>query len=657
METNMTNTIEIFFAADDNFARHLCAAMASILDNANNDDCFNFYILDDNISDYNKNKIINLKKIKEFNVEFIKVDNELFKNCPQSVHCPQITKQTYYRYIIPKIKPELKKVLYLDCDILAVSSLSDLWSTDLGDKYCAAVQGLNDGFAFMQNAERVGLNVTFNAGVMLINNEKWVKENVTDLLFKNTIELAKQDKLWLQDQDALNYTFKENIVWLNPRFNYQQTMFPTCYHPIYSKAEMKYADNNKCLIHYNSNRKPWNRHCNFYSDLYEKYLFQSGYYFEYWKLIFPKIVQNIFSLTNIADRKVITLFGVKIKFKKDIILHLLYRFLSIKSVSNYIDKKYYKLARQHKYSDFAVLKYDYTPKGYCYYNFGNIVNIGDYIQSLAARQYVGENCIYVDRDGLNFYDGKPVSMITNGWFHIYDGNDNISEKIDPLFVSYHINNPGKIKKYTLEYLKKYEPIGCRDYATRNFLLTKGIKAYFSSCLTTTLYKKYLKENTERHGVIYCDCMNEEYKCDKKIEKTVESILKKYSGESMEHVSHLYPLSLTHDERFAAAEALLQKYAKAKLVITKRIHCALPCLALNTPVILVINSYDKARFAGIADLLNVVGYDKNKKFMCEVKKDESGFVTNPDEYIKYAQKLELYINEWLRGNKDVQKTRN
>jgi len=57
-----------------------------------------------------------------------------------------------------------------------------------------------------------------------------------------------------------------------------------------------------------------------------------------------------------------------------------------------------------------------------------------------------------------------------------------------------------------------------------------------------------------------------------------------------------------------------KYARAKLVITIRIHAALPCLALNTPVILVNKNFNK-RFPGLLQFF----YEKyNNSFSKEQK---------------------------------------
>jgi hypothetical protein len=70
--------------------------------------------------------------------------------------------------------------------------------------------------------------------------------------------------------------------------------------------------------------------------------------------------------------------------------------------------------------------------------------------------------------------------------------------------------------------------------------------------------------------------------------------------------------LTHVEfsndamgRFARASVLLDRYKRARLVVTSRLHCALPCLAFGTPVIFIESAADAYRFNGLRELLHVV----------------------------------------------------
>lgn len=317
----MDNNIHIFFASDNNFVLPLYNALSSILRNANAQDNLNFYILDKDISENNKNKIKNLKKVKPFNIEYIKINDDLFKDCPLLKICGHISLQTYYRYIIPRVKPNLPKVLYLDCDILVKSSLSDLWNIDLKDTYCGAVQELYKDSNI--DARRLNVKTYFNAGVLLLNNKKMIEDNTTDELFRVTKDLYESGNLVYQDQDVLNVVFNDNITWMSPRFNYQQNMSGDSSEKIYSQTELEDAKRNVVLVHYNSGIKPWlgNYDSSFFFKDYYMELFRNGFYYKLYQLFLKSAVNNLFSITNIISDgkkfKQITIMGIKIKVKKN----------------------------------------------------------------------------------------------------------------------------------------------------------------------------------------------------------------------------------------------------------------------------------------------------------------------------------------------------
>ncbi len=251
--------IHIFFASDDNYAQHLAIAITSLLINSTSFDNFHLYILDGNISEKNKNKILACKKIKDFQIEFIEIDDKLFEICPLTPDCQHISRQTYYRYIIPILKPELEKCFYFDCDIIITDSLNKLWNIDLKDNYIAAVEELYEGAS--DDCKRLNIEHEINAGILLINNKKWITDNIVDLLFKNTVKLAQQNILKWQDQDVINYTFNKKILFVSPAYNLQCNAFYDGQHSLYTDYEMKLAKSHYAIIHYNSNLKPWHNGC------------------------------------------------------------------------------------------------------------------------------------------------------------------------------------------------------------------------------------------------------------------------------------------------------------------------------------------------------------------------------------------------------------
>lgn len=289
-------------------------------------------------------------------------------------------------------------------------------------------------------------------------------------------------------------------------------------------------------------------------------------------------------------------------------------------------------------------------------------NIGDYIQSLAAKQYFQiPPTIYIDRDQTNKYNGQPIKLIMNGWYSHQPQNWPPSNKIIPLFVSMHINETVKdyfLTDKSINYFKRYEPIGCRDYNTLEMLSSKGIKAYFSGCLTLTLGLTY-KHKKNNNGKIFIvdpffefenkplslfkDC----YILATKF-KIISCIANKLKGSVSLPNKGLKALLVSaafynqykkiiddqvfinaeficqeffekdfknYDEKFKKAEEILEKYSTAKYVITSRIHCALPCLGMGTPVVFIEKQDDsifsKCRFGGIINFFNKITMSKDK----------------------------------------------
>jgi len=308
-------------------------------------------------------------------------------------------------------------------------------------------------------------------------------------------------------------------------------------------------------------------------------------------------------------------------------------------------------------------------------------NIGDNIQSLAAKQFLLQVDCYINREKLAHYNGEVVKMIMNGWFTHNTRNWVPSENIKPLFVSFHLNNtaaPVMLNEKGIAYLKKHAPIGCRDMYTVNLLQSKGIEAYFTGCLTLTL-DTYAVSDNERNDNVYIVDLLYNYPTWEKMSINYKSLLRnikngnifklrkknKHLNNFISHevlrdavyINHELPSNIyTDEQKFAIADDLLKKYAKAKLVITSRIHCALPCLALGTPVIYV-NGFDSfvdtCRFYGILDLFNRIDVDtKTGKFTAnfelEGKITKEIQVKNLDKYkdlaVSLKEKCRLFIND-------------
>jgi len=329
-------------------------------------------------------------------------------------------------------------------------------------------------------------------------------------------------------------------------------------------------------------------------------------------------------------------------------------------------------------------------------------NIGDYIQSLAAFQFIKTNKInLINREQLNRYNGIPLKIILNGWFMHNSHNWPPAKGLLPLFISFHLNVSAQhameeIKN--LEYFKRHEPIGCRDYDTLGFFQRHNIKSYYSGCLTLTLGRNYINPN-KTDDILIVDPIVDHYTSTRpNIKdlftylihfKTLKKIGKKYlksdetnlfpnksrikdwirlikfyrtfkgyiSKDIMTNATYLTHFHKANDypddsNRFKLADELIQKYASAKYVITSRIHCALPCLGLGTPVIYIQNTDEnkisKCRLNGISDLFltSKVSFKECKvfNFPTDYPLTVNSNFSNPTDYEKYEKTLwETCIN--------------
>lgn len=280
------------------------------------------------------------------------------------------------------------------------------------------------------------------------------------------------------------------------------------------------------------------------------------------------------------------------------------------------------------------------------------INIGDYVQALAASQFYPRIDGFIEREEIDEYQEEVCKMIMNGYY-MHDGcHWPPSEKITPLLVAIHINSlvrPKFAAKASLDFFKKYQSVGCRDYDTMDFLKEHGVNAYFSGCLTLTLGYKY-KYDGVRKGVYFVDpkvtFKNKYDKLNYYIlswlnSKTVNIIGSKWLGHSklranerskvmkfyskyktlfskdcllnaeyIQQEDSIYNTKfISNEERLAEAERLVILYSKAALVVTSRIHCALPCLGLDTPVLFINNveqaEWSSCRLRGLLELFNIL----------------------------------------------------
>lgn len=237
-------------------------------------------------------------------------------------------------------------------------------------------------------------------------------------------------------------------------------------------------------------------------------------------------------------------------------------------------------------------------------------NIGDNIQGIAAARFLPRIDALADRERLDRFEAPdPHRIILNGWFMHQPEHWPPSPSLDALVASFHISrsvypalnrlgvSPDRwlLSGAGLEWLRGRERVGARDVATLELLEAAGIEAWLSGCLTLTLDRADVVDDVmaPRSGLCLVDVSN-----------GIAAHVRALRGEQGERIAHIRH-DLDRAGREAQALRLLRRYASAALVVTGRLHCALPCVALGTPVLLIRHADDWAhRFAGLEDTVHM-----------------------------------------------------
>jgi hypothetical protein len=232
-------------------------------------------------------------------------------------------------------------------------------------------------------------------------------------------------------------------------------------------------------------------------------------------------------------------------------------------------------------------------------------NLGDEIQSIAARQFLPQTDFFVDRDDWTTSPSDAAAVaakiILNGWFTHNPEKWPPPPFLSPCLISMHITRE-RYKPTTLTvpavtllqgdnlaYLKRHQPVGGRDLWTTSLLKQHGVDSYFSGCLTLALGAGGTRERRD-------------FICAVDLPEAPYRILLGRTRTPVLRLSHRDTGGGTFEERCAKAGRLLSLYAHAKCVVTTRLHSALPCLALATPVLFINTAVDQYRLSGLVELV-------------------------------------------------------
>ncbi|SHM79809.1 polysaccharide pyruvyl transferase family protein [Chitinophaga sp. CF418] len=235
-------------------------------------------------------------------------------------------------------------------------------------------------------------------------------------------------------------------------------------------------------------------------------------------------------------------------------------------------------------------------------------NIGDVLQGMVAKDLLPEGAKVADREALaDLASNEKGMLIANGWymhsFKKFPAPDNIT----PVYAAVHIANSALLADAGVrEHFRKHAPIGCRDTKTLRLLLGWGIPAYYSSCLTITAKARGPVTHNPDGDVLLVDNV------DHPVPDAVFNKLEELLGKKPVRISHDPPDTSGDIESYAKVsekhmDHLLSLYCKASMVLTTKIHCALPGLGMGANVKLIHPNPSDPRLATVAEFIDIISY--------------------------------------------------
>ena len=265
--------VNIVISSDDNYVAYMSVCLYSLMKNSNINKQYQIFILDGGISISHKEKILYMmEEFKNFKITFI-VMEEYLKDIPPDIFykTKYFPIAAYYRFFLPEIFLHLNKLIYLDCDMVVLKDIAELYEKSPENNYLLAVRDQEILIMCKDNRHEknnyfyktLGLKNHknyFNSGVMLLNLQKMRRDNILSKLLERLVEIKTP---MFVDQCVLNSVCEGHVGFLEQNWNFMWNSKITNldYMKIidepYNK-EYENASQNPYIIHFNGSiQRPW----------------------------------------------------------------------------------------------------------------------------------------------------------------------------------------------------------------------------------------------------------------------------------------------------------------------------------------------------------------------------------------------------------------
>lgn len=260
-------------------------------------------------------------------------------------------------------------------------------------------------------------------------------------------------------------------------------------------------------------------------------------------------------------------------------------------------------------------------------------NVGDYVQTLAMLGHVArhQDVTFTGEAGLgelatdlqqrvrpelrvdgtparvhlstvsrDYSEGDPIApdtwMVAFGW-HMHPMwklrfGMPYHPNLNPLFASFHVNHVELLTPEAIDYLRAHGPVGCRDWTTVYLLLSAGVDAFFTGCVTSTVGNLFPDRDQVRTGddgvVAAIDYPAGKVKANRPVE----------SSTNVEDKYRFMDLTTGVRDAIDRLDDYQRRYHR---IVTSRLHSYLPGTSLGIPVTFRPKIVGDVRFDGLLDM--------------------------------------------------------
>lgn len=269
--------MKFVYAIDENYNKQAYISISSLLEKIStqcsiliihkNPETFNIYL--NQLEENSYLDDIKVLKFENKGLDFPHLDGS------------HVSEATYYRLFIDQYLSEDENYyVYLDADVVCINDpikQINLLIDEMKQQKIPIAARTEDvlinsnTYQNLTKFEKLNMKGTkyFNAGVMIIDNSHFIKNNTYEELREHLINNIENIEFW--DQDVLNSYFDGNYVELMEQLNFKMLLTSVSY-------PNSHIDANVIFLHYQGSWKPWSIRgaLNSNSDFYQKYYYKLG---------------------------------------------------------------------------------------------------------------------------------------------------------------------------------------------------------------------------------------------------------------------------------------------------------------------------------------------------------------------------------------------